>query len=210
MEKNNIWQAAGSVPHIKSVEAATNKYDPVHSSLFALQFSYPDNMPQLTGTGVSDIVNILPQQVTTVSGLDALQRTVQAGSQKFYGVDVSYLNPVLDNTFAEFTIEFNLNINDAQDVYVLSFFKAWSKLGYGLANDAYAGQRKLKKDYTASELFVWQANRDGFIWREVKFINVMLTNVTGLDSLDYTNNEPAKLTCTFRADEWMENFANAK
>jgi hypothetical protein len=34
----------------------------------------------------------------------------------------------------------------------------------------------------------------------------MLTGVTGLDALDYTNNEARKLTCTFRTDLWDETI----
>ena len=33
----------------------------------------------------------------------------------------------------------------------------------------------------------------------------MLTNITGLDALDYTNNEARKLTVVFRSDYWDDS-----
>ena len=38
----------------------------------------------------------------------------------------------------------------------------------------------------------------------------MVTNVTGLDSLNYTTNEAATLQVTFRSDYWQEYLATDK
>ena len=45
------------------------------------------------------------------------------------------------------------------------------------------------------------------IWRSYVFRKVMVVNVTGLPSLNYTENEPRKLSVTFRADYWDEDLA---
>lgn len=187
-------------PHIRNTQAGNNYYDPMHSSIFEVCFSLPE---AISSQFANDIV-VLSEQVTNVSGLDALQKTVQAGNQKFLGADMSYLNPVHDNTYADLTIEFNLNLRNVTDAYVLNIFKAWSKLGY----DLQTGSRRLMKDYIAPYLLIKEANRDGTIWRESNFARIMLTGVTGLDTLDYSNNEARKLTCTFRTDMWDENMAN--
>lgn len=185
-------------PHVRNVRAADKNYDPMHGSIFEVSFT----LPGAISAEVSDATLLLSQQVTTVSGLDALQKTVAAGEQKFFGASSSFLNPTLDNTYAEITIEFNLNIRNVTDAYVLRIFKAWAKLGYDLAN----GTRRLMKDYIAESLIIKEANRDGTVWREVDFHKIMVTSVTGLDGLDYTNNEARKLSVTFRADYWEENI----
>lgn len=187
------------LPHITNVSAGINKWDPMYQSVFEVYFS----LPKAIASEFADTEAILTEQVTDVSGLDALQKTVQAGSQKFLGVDVSFLNTSLDNTYAELTINLNLNLREANDAYVLKVFKAWSKLGYDLAD----GTRTLKKDYVGDNLRIAEANRDGTIWRSFIFHDILLINVTGLDTLDYTNNEARKLSVQFRADYWDEDLS---
>jgi len=187
------------LPHIKNVQSGNNKYDPMHSAMYEVYFT----LPEAIQSQFKDDEAILTEQVTEVTGLDALQKTVGAGSQKFMGVDVSFLNPVLDNTYAELTINLNLNIRNATDAFVLKVFKAWEKLGYDLSD----GTRTLMADYCTDNLRIAEANRDGTIWRSYIFHKVMLTGVTGLDSLNYISNDARILTVTFRADYWDEDLA---
>ena len=187
------------LPHIRNTKAGSLNYDPMHSSIFEVYFTLPGAIQQ---TFKEDEAT-LTEQVVSVSGLDALQKTVAAGQQKFLGVDVSFLNPVLDNTYAELTVVLNLNIRNATDAYVLKVFKAWSKLGYDLSD----GTRTLMADYVTDTLRIAEANRDGTVWRSYVFHKVMLTGMTGLDELNYTNNDARQLTVTFRADYWDEDLA---
>jgi len=186
------------LPHVMNTQSGANRYDPMHRAIYEVYFTLP---AALQGTGEDEAY--MTEQVTDVSGLDALQKTVQAGSQKFFGVDVSFLNPTLDNTYAEVTINFNLNIKSATDAWLLRIFKAWEKLGYNLAD----GTRTLKAEYIADNLRIAEANRNGDVFRAYRFHDVMVTSVTGLDTLNYTDNEPAKLAVTFRSDYWDEDLS---
>lgn len=187
------------LPHIKNTQAGNNYYDPMHSAIFEVYFT----LPVAIQDQYKDDEAILTEQVVSVDGLDALQKTVQAGQQKFLGVDVSFLNPTLDNTYAELSIVLNLNIRNATDAYVLKVFKAWEKLGYDLSD----GTRTLMADYVADNLRISEANRDGTVWRSYIFHKVLLTGVEGLNDLNYTNNEARQLTVRFRADWWDEDLA---
>lgn len=187
------------LPHIKNTQAGNNFYDPMHAAVFEVYFT----LPVAIQDKFKDDEAILTEQVVSVTGLDALQKTVQAGSQKFLGVDVSYLNPVLENTYADITITFNLNIRNATDAYVLKVFKAWGKLGYDLAD----GTRTLMADYVADNLRISEANRDGTVWRSYIFHKVMITNIQNIDELNYTNSEARTLQVTFRSDWWDEDLA---
>ena len=84
----------------------------------------------------------------------------------------------------------------------MKVIKAWEKLGYDLAD----GTRTLMADYVADNLRIAEANRDGTVWRSIIFHKVMITNVTGIDELNYTNNDARQLTVTFRADYWEEDL----
>lgn len=193
------------LPHIRNIEAGYNRYDPMNSAVFQIQFELPDLVKSALsnlGYDPNNELELLTQQVTDVAGLDALQKTVGAGQQKFLGVDVSFLNPALDNTFAELTINLNLNLRNVTDAYVLRVFKLWGKLGY----DLQSGTRSLKREYVAPYLRVYEANRNGVVWRVATFKDVLLTGITNIDSLDYTQNEARKLACTFRSDYWDEEI----
>ena len=188
-----------NLPHIRSVKSGINKWDPVHRAIYEVAFTLP---PALQSVFIED-VPILTQQVYSVSGLDALQKTTAASTQRFFGVDVSYLNPTLETTYADLTIVFNLNLRNVTDNFVLRVFRMWENLSYDLSD----GTRSIKQDYCAASMAVAEANRNGDVWRSYEFKDVMLTGVTGLDTLDYTANEAAQLTCVFRSDYWYDTLA---
>lgn len=192
------------VPHIASIRAGYEMMDPVHKSIFEVSFSVPSIIQQmLSDGGHTEDVAYLTQQVVSVSGLDALNKTTGVSSQKFLGVDVSYLNPVMDSTAADITINFNLNLRYATDNWVLRIFRMWGALGYDLSD----GSRAIKADYCAPFLTIAEANRNGDVWRSYQFNQVMLTGVTNIDDLDYSAIEARQLTCTFRSDFWYDTLA---
>jgi hypothetical protein len=192
-------QGISHLPHITHTEVGNNKWDPIHKSIFEVYFTLPTPI----ASEFSADAEILTEQVTKVSGLDALQKTTSAGQQKFMGVDVSFLNPVMDNTYAEIEMDLNLNLRDGSDAYVLKLFKAWAKLGYDMSD----GTRTLKADYMTDSLRIAEANRDGTIWRSYVFKHVMLTEVSGLGDLDYSATDAVSLKVKFRADWWEEELA---
>ena len=186
------------LPHILNVQSGVNKYDQVSSAVFEVYFTLPD--PIRSEFAADELT--LTEQVTEVSGLDALNKTTGQGVQKFLGVDVSFQNPTLDNTYAEFQITFNLNLRDVTDNFVHKIFRAWENLNYNLAD----GTRNLKSMYTSDSVHICEANRNGEVYREFVFKHVLLTGVTGTDSLNYVDNEARKLVVSFRADYWTEVF----
>lgn len=191
--------ALSHLPHILNVNSGRFKYDPVHKSIFEVYFE----LPQVLQSTFMNDSSILTEQVYSVAGLDALQKTTAAGEQKFFGVTVSYLNPTVDTTAADITIVFNLNLRNVTDNFVLKVFKAWENLSYDLSD----GTRGIKTDYISDVIRIAQANRNGEIWRSVIFRNSMLTSVTGLDDLDYTSNDALQLTVQIRSDYWEDELA---
>ncbi len=191
-------------PSLRQTTAGNNFYDPIHGSIFEVQFGGLKAM-NLAYSYINDTLEILPEQVTDVSGLDSLIKVVDVGAQKFLGTTNSYANPMVDDTSAEITINFNLNLRNSNDAYVYEVFKAWYKRIY----DVSTGGRSLMANYVCKDMLISEANRDGTIWRQFQFGKVILKGVTGLDSLDYTNNEARKLTCVFKVD-WWDEITNKK
>ena len=194
-------------PSLRNTTAGFKNFDPIHSSIFEVRFmdaSWVKPLSYSNSVDTKSILEILPEQVTDVQGLDSLIKVADVGSQKFLGTTNSYSNPMVDDTSAEITINFNLNLTDKNDAYVYEFFRSWYKRIF----DVTSGSRALMRDYVCDGMKISEANRDGSIWREFIFGKVILKSVSGLDGLDYTNNEARKLQCIFKVD-WWDEITNA-
>lgn len=190
-----------SLPHITNSEAGRNLYDPYHNCLFEVYFTLPAAIRAQFGQDEA----LLTEHVVKIEGLENLDKGPEASvEQKFQGTTRTYLAPKMDNTSAELTVEFNLNLRNGVDNYIYKVFKAWKNLNYDLET----GTIVLKKDYVAEWMRVCVANRAGDVIKEVIFKDIMLSgNVDGLGSLDYSSNDPVNITVKFKSDWWKETIA---
>ena len=167
-----------ALPHIKNSEAGVNRYDPVHKSIFEVYFTLPE---ALRNEFAKDEI-LLTQHVLTVSGLDALYRAPEVDVQKFMGTSRSFIKPTVGDTHADIEIEFSLNLRNGTDNYIAKLLRAWGALGY----DIKTGKRTIKKNYCADWLKISIANRDGDIYQEIVFKDVMMAGPVEIDGgLDY-------------------------
>ena len=188
------------LPHLTNSKAGVNLWDPVHKSIFEVEFVLPGELQADFGADVA----ILPEHVLTVSGLDALYRAPEVESQKFMGTDRSYIKPVIGETKANIEIEFSLNLRNGTDNFILKLFRAWAALGYDIAT----GKRVLKKDYVAEFLKIRVANRQGDIYQDIVFKDVMINGALEVaGDLDYTSDEALSLKVKFVSDWWTETIA---
>lgn len=186
-----------ALPHITNSAAGVNKYDIVTKNIFEVYFTLPQG---LEGTFSKD-VPLLTQHVTKISGLDALDKAPTTVVQKFMGTDRSYIQPKLDSTRAEITVEFTLNLRDKTDNYIYKVFKAWKNLGYNIAT----GERNLKADYTAEFLKILVGNPAGDVYREIVFKDVMIADsIGGMGEYDYESADPVAIEVKFVSDWWDE------
>lgn len=189
-----------SLPHITNSEAGRNLYDPYHNCLFEVYFTLPAAIRAQFGQDEA----LLTEHVLKISGLDALDRGPEVTTQKYQGTTRTYLKPKVDDTSAELSVDFNLNLRNGVDNYIYKVFKAWKNLNYDLET----GTIVLKKDYVAEWMRVCVANRAGDVIKEVIFKDIMLSgNVDGLGSLDYSSNDPVNITVKFKSDWWKETIA---
>lgn len=187
-----------ALPHIKNSTAAMNLYDPVHKSIFEVTFTLPE---MLRNEFAKDEI-LLSEHVMSVDGLGALYQAPAVEQQKFMGVDRSYIKPTVDSTKAEISIKFSLNLRNGTDNYILKLFRAWAALGYDIAT----GKRALKKDYCAQWLKIDIANREGDIYQQVIFKDIMMNGPLEYDgALDYSEGGALELTVKFVSDWWEEH-----
>ena len=186
-----------ALPHIKNSQAGINLWDPVHKSIFEVTFTIPE---ALRNEFAKDEA-ILTQHVLNISGLDALYRAPETDVQKFMGTDRSYIKPTIGETRATLEVEFSLNLRNGTDNYILKLLRAWAALGY----DIKTGKRTLKKDYCAQWLKVSVANREGDIYQEIVFKDIMMNGPLDFDGgLDYTADDALNVKAKFVSDWWDE------
>lgn len=190
-----------ALPHLENSQAGRNRWDPVHNSIFEVRFTLPEALQAQFG-GQEELMT---EHVLKISGLDALNRAPGTSTQKFMGTERSYINPKLDNTRAELKIDFTLNLRDDTDNYIYKILRAWAALGY----DVNSGSRSLKREYCADWLKVTVANRNGDIFHEVIFKDVMVAgNLDGYFSdMDYESTEAQTISLSLVSDWWMEKMA---
>lgn len=186
-----------ALPHIKNSTAGVNKFDPVHKSMFEVTFTLPE---AIRDEYAKDEL-VLTEHVLSVDGLAALYMAPSVEQQKFMGTDRSFIKPTVDSTKAELTIKLSLNLRNGSDNYILNLFRAWAALGYNIAT----GKRSLKKDYCAEWLKIDVANREGDIYQQIVFKDVMMSGPVEMDgALDYTDGGALELTIKFVSDWWKE------
>lgn len=194
-----------ALPHLQNSQAGRGKWDPVHKSIFEVRFSLPKCLQDGSKFGFSqEDLELLPEHILSIQGLDAISKTPTVSSQKFMGVDRSYVQTGLDNTRVELTCKFTLNLRNDTDNIIYRIFRAWGSLGY----DLNTGSRALKRDYCAEWMSIAIANRQGDVYHSIVFKDVMINGaISAIDTLEYTQGEAAELEVKFVSDWWEEQIA---
>ena len=182
-----------ALPHYSQDQTSRRgrQFEPVTGNLFEITFIAPN--------GVAN-APLLLQHVNTVSGLTT-SKEVGVIEQKFKFASRSYAG-MPDATTMDVTVQFSLNLNDSNQVYVYKTLKQWQNLQY----DNETGAMGLKKDYTGT-LIVTQFNRAGDIFRTVTLEDAFITGAVNLGDLDYSSADAQTIDVVWRSDVFKEVLA---
>lgn len=177
------------LPHYTQARASTQKFEPIQPNLFEVTIFTP----------AGDDTALILEHVQSIGGLNNLNPAIEAIGQKYKFADRSYAG-MPGSTFAEITVNFTLNLNDANENYIYNTFRNWYKLTY----NPQTGEMGLKKDYVGSMVIV-QFNRAGDIFRKITLKDVFPTGQpVFLDELNYETQDAAVLAMTYRCDHYVE------
>ena len=181
-----------ALPHFNKAKASKNLYEPVHQNLFEVTFLPPN--------GVSG-ADLLLEHVNTVGGLDGVNPAVEAIGQKYKFSDRSYAG-MPGQTFIDVAINFSLNLNEANQMYIYKTLRDWYKKIY----DPATGAMGLKKDYVGT-LIIVMYDRQGNIHRKLTFLDCFPTgNPATMDGLDYSAADPIAMDMTWKSNNWIEEI----
>jgi hypothetical protein len=185
------------LPHYRNSSAGMNKYEPVYLNLFEITLQPPAGLPNWN-------TPLLMEQVIKVTGLD-VDKTPPAGvTQTYKGWTRSYANSKLDQTFVDIAVDFEVNLDDANSMYMYKGLKAWCTRVF----DPLTGAMSLKKDYAGGPMVIESYNRQGDVFRRYTFDVVWPTTNINAIEFDYASTDKYTISgFTFRADYWNDTTA---
>ena len=195
---------ASGLPHFRLSQASMQSFEPIYKNLFEVRITPPAAIR--TGTPWENSQLIL-DNVINISGLGAIEKIPPVVEQRYKGATRSYAGALPENTYADVTMSFELNLDNANSAYVYKALKAWTDLVY----NPLTGELGLKSEYAGTSddptlMTVLVYNKKGVIIKQVTFRQVFPTTAltSPFDTLSYEQGtDIAKIDgFTFRADYW--------
>ena len=183
-----------ALPHYSEDQTSKKgrNFEPVQANLFEVTILPP------AGVGGQDL---FLQHINSISGLDGLYKGVDAVTQKYKFASRSYAG-MIGETTVDVTVNFSLNLNDANQAYLYKSLRQWYRSQY----NPETGEMGLKKNYVGTIVIV-QFNREGDIYRKVTLDDCFITSGIGFTSeLSYESADPATLEIGWRSDVWSEEL----
>jgi len=179
------------LPHYQNSLFGINRYEPVYLNQFEVLITPP--APVLGGP-------ILIEQVTSISGL-GVDKTPKETTQKYKFATRNYAGAKPDTTTFDLTVNFSVNLNDANSMYVFKTLRQWTDLIY----NPLTGAMGLKRDYTGT-IVISVFNKQGDVFRRITCRDCF--PITALDAmeLDYTTEEIYEVKLNWAVDYWDDQF----
>ena len=187
------------LPHFKNSAAGPGKYEP----LYLNQFEVIITAPPLVSGKIGFNNNLMLEHVTKVTSLPEYAGSGSAVvTQNYKFSQRTYAPAKPTQTYHQFNIEFEVNLNNNNDMYIYNALRAWGDLIY----DPLTGRQGLKTDYANASIQVTMFNRAGVIYRDFVFTPVFLGPTKMTETvLDYTADKSIyKLTAQFTADKYTD------
>lgn len=181
------------LPHYRNSQAAMRKYEPVYNAQFEVQLTPP---PAVSNW------NLVMENVLKVTGVD-VNKTPGVVVQKYKSSTRSFAGGMVDNGFVDIQLDFEVNLDDANSMYTYKALRKWCDLIY----DPLTGRMGLKKDYTGGPMIINYFNKNGDIFRQLKFpVCFPTSTITPIES-DFANNDIYRISgFTLRCDYWEETI----
>ena len=182
-----------ALPHYSQDQTSKKgkNFEPVLNNMFEVTILPPDGVE---GSGM------LTQHVNTIGGLE-LHKELPEIVQKYKWSERKYSGTPEASTL-EVTIQFSLNLNDANQMYLYKTMRQWYRLQY----NPETGEHGLKKDYVG-QLVIVQFNRAGDIFRKITLKDCFPKSALNpLSDMDYAGNEASTIDVVWVANTWAEEL----
>jgi hypothetical protein len=188
------------LPHFTNSAAGIKLYEPVYLNQFEVIVNPPASVTlantRFKGEG------ILTQQVKNISGLTVDQQPAGASVQTYKFAERRYAGGAPADTSVQFTMDFEVNLNDQNSMVIYKIMRQWSDLIY----NPLTGAMGLKKDYVGS-MVVSIFNKQGDVFRRISLNNCFLVEEINEMGLNYSAGDTLYvLSTTWKSDYWQDQF----
>ena len=191
------------LPHFKNSTAGPGRYEPLYLNQFEVVITPPPAVRGKIGFSGS----LMLEHVLSLKNLPEYSGSGTAVVVQNYKFSNRIYAPGKPTqTYHQFTIDFEVNLNENNDMYIYNALRAWTDLVY----NPLTGRQGLKVEYAGpsndpASIQVTHFNRAGKIFREFIFNPVFpgpgkLTETV----LDYKSEEILRLSLQFSADSYTE------
>lgn len=186
------------LPHYTSSKASINKFEPVYLNQFEVSITPPTAVVPPQGNPGNG--NILLEHVTRVSGLQVDQNP-QEITQQYKFAKRYYSGAAPTRTGLDVDIEFEVNLDDNNSMYVFKVLRQWSDLIY----NPLTGAMGLKTNYTGN-ILINVFNKEGDVYRRINLRDCFPMTAINEMSLNYTQTGIYKLTLQWAVDYFDDVF----
>lgn len=187
------------LPHFTNSRAAINNFEPVYLNQFEVIINPPPGIPDASTTFRGE--TILTQQVKSITGLAVdilpasnVEQNYKFATRRYAGGEPSTSDMTL-------SMEFEVNLNDANSMATYKILRQWSDLIY----NPLTGAMGLKTDYVGS-MVISIFNKRGDVFRRIRIPSCFLSEAINAMELDYENPAIYTVSASWICDYWEDLF----
>lgn len=181
------------LPHFTNISSHNEIHEPVYQNLFEVHFILPLILQAENRDPVMLMENCKKVSLPLTPGIGN-------SNQKYKFSDREYLLTP-DKTSMEVNLEFNINMDDNQAVFVWNTLKAW----YDLVWNSQTGETCYKKDIIGT-IIVLAHDKKGKLYRRVTYQNCQIKELGGFDYDWGSTSIIDGVNASFISDYWDDLY----
>lgn len=182
------------LPHFNSVLSHNRNDEPVFKALFEITF----DLPPILGRTTTEVQLVLENARNITLPLTP---DVELQTQRFKFSTRAYVTLPSQTHNPDISINFNLNENQQNAVFVWNILKAW----YDLVWNSQTGETHTKREMIGN-IIVNQHNRKGQVIRRVTYKNVQIVGVGEIELNWDSPQDILEVAAKFCADYWEDLY----
>jgi hypothetical protein len=170
----------------------TKPHEVSYLNLFEITFVFPTILQAQGRDPILMLQNALSITMDLMPGIETAEQKFKYSGRLFMKTPTK--------TTADFSIKFNVNVNEQHSLETWNTLRAW----YDLVWNSQNGSLHYKSDIIGT-IIVNQHDKKGFVLRRVTFQNVQIKNVSST-ALDWGSTEIQSVESNFVADYWIDEY----
>jgi len=184
------------LPHFTQISSHNENWEPSYKNLFEVEIFLPDAIRDKHPNGTNLLLeNAISTSMPTYPTLATIPQKYKYSTRLFLGFPES-------TSRTDLGITFNVNQNDAKQLFTFRMIKDW----YDLAWNNEDGSSNYKRNMLG-EIIVYHHDREGEIIRRVTYHNCQITGFANMEELSWSETSGIHdLNGTWAVDWWEDYY----